>query len=111
MRTLLLTVTLLRFAIYSSCNDPWVTPADTSAGALDVKASVIDIPNSSDGKNIVVMQFFSGGKTVKFAAGETVSCNGVPLHLNGLLFGYAERVLIVPVGGNYHFVYTRSAVP
>jgi hypothetical protein len=28
-----------------------------------------------------------------------------------LLFGYAERVPVVPVGGNYHFVYTRSGVP
>jgi hypothetical protein len=111
MRPLLLTLALLLFSIYSSCNDPWVTPADTSAGVLDVKASVIDLPNPSDGKNIVVMQFFSGGKPVKFAAGETVSCNGVSLPLNGLLFGYAERVPVVPVGGTYHFVYTRSSVP
>jgi len=111
MRTLLLTITLFALSLYGSCNNPWVTPADTSAGALDVKASVIDLPGSSDGKNVVVMQFFSGGKPVKFAGGETVTCNGVTLTLNELLFGYAERVPIVPVGGTYHFVYTRSGTP
>jgi len=39
------------------------------------------------------------------------TCNGVTLTLNELLFGYAERVPIVPVGGTYHFVYTRSGTP
>jgi hypothetical protein len=112
MRSILLTITFLLFSFLSNCNsNPWITPADTSAGALDAKVVVLDFPTSSDGKNIVVMQFSAGGKPVKFAAGETVTCNGVPLPLNELMFGYAERVPIVPVGGSYHFVYTRSGVP
>lgn len=110
MRPFLLTLTLLLFLVYAGCTDPTVTPADTSAGALDVKAVVLDVPNSSDGKNIVVMQFSSGGSPVRFAGSETVSCNGVALPRNDLLFGYAERVPVVPVGGTYHFVYNRNGV-
>ncbi len=111
MRTLVLTTLLLLVLNFGNCDSQWVTPADTSANTLDVKAIVLDHPTSSDGKNIVVLQFKSGGKAVKFGGGETVTCNGVNLPLNELMFGYAERVPIVPVGGTYHFVYTRAGVP
>ncbi len=75
-----------------------------------MKVSVIDNPDSSDGKNIVVMQFLFGGKPVRFAGSETATCNGVQLVLNALVFGYAERVPIEPVGGAYNFVYTQNGV-
>jgi hypothetical protein len=110
MRPLLLTVTVLLCLVFSSCTDPYVTPADTSPGVLDVKVTLIDMLDSSGGTNLVVMQVFFGGKPVRFAAGETISCNGVAMPLNEL-FGYAGNVPIVPVGGNYTFVYTRSGVP
>lgn len=92
----------------SSCNP--VTPANTSPGALDVKIDFVDEPTTSDGKNLVAIQFLSGGSVVQFGNGETVSCNGVMLTYNGLVFAYAGRVPIQPVGGAYTFVYTRSGV-
>src|SRR5439155_16963471 len=104
MRFLLLTSMLLACLGFGNCNNQWVTPPDTSAANLDAKAIVLDFPTSSDGKNVVVLQFRSNGKAVKFAGGETVTCNGVNLPLNELMFGYAERVPIVAVGGTYHFV-------
>jgi hypothetical protein len=111
MRILLLTIITVLVINFGNCQNQWVTPADTSAANLDVKVSVIDLPGASDNTNIVVMQFRSGGKSVKFAGGETVTCNGINLTLNELLFGYAERIPIVAVGGTYHFVYTRAGVP
>src|SRR6266566_4314174 len=111
MRFLLLTSMLLACLGFGNCNNQWVTPPDTSAANLDAKAIVLDFPTSSDGKNVVVLQFRSNGKAVKSAGGETATCNGVNLPLNELMFGYAERVPIVPVGGTYHFVYTRTGVP
>lgn len=110
MRSLLLATSLLLLSSANHCGDPYVTPTDTSAGNLDVKAVVVDSPHSTDGKNIVVMQFSFGGKPVRFADGETITCNGVTLSLNSLVFGYAERVPMVSVGGTYHFVYTSGAV-
>ncbi len=98
-------------AVMSSCNSSScnpITPPDTSPGNLDVKIDVLDEPSTSDGKNVVVMQFLSGGRAVQFTGGETVSCNGVTLTYNALFFGYAGRVPIQPVGGAYTFVYTRS---
>jgi len=80
------------------------------ASNLDVIFSVIDIDETpSDGKVIVVMQLMQNGKVVQVTNAAT-SCNGVPLTYNGLVFGYAERVPIVPVGGNYVFRYSRSGV-
>ena len=106
-----LSVLILLALVLPGCPNSYVTPADTSAANLDVKLVVIDTPTSSDGKNVVVMQFLFGGKPVQFAGTETASCNGVGLTLNGLVFGYAERVPSVPVGGTYHFVYTHGGVP
>lgn len=108
---LLLLLALLTFTFScnpSSCNP--VTPTNTLPSALDVKIDLTDEPTSSDGKNLVVMQFLSGGHAVQFTAGETVACNGMALAYNGLVLGYAGRVPIQPVGGAYAFVYIRAAV-
>ena len=102
---------LFLLVLFSGCTNAWVTPADTSPSNLDLKLVVLDHPASSDGKNIVVAQFQNGGKAVRFAGTESVTCNGVPLPLNEALFGYAERVPIQPVGGSYQFVYTHSGTP
>ncbi len=81
------------------------------ASNLDVIFSVLDIDETpSDGKVIVVMQLLQNGKAVQITSNASASCNGVALPYNGLLFGYAERVPIVPVGGNYVFRYSRNAV-
>src|SRR5687767_13192767 len=72
----------------SGCKDAWVTPSDTSAANLDVKINVLDY-SAEDRKNIVIMQFLYEGKYVRFAGNESVSCNGVELTLNELVFGYA----------------------
>jgi len=55
------------------------------------------------------MQLLQNGKVVQ-VTNATTSCNGVALPYNGLLFGYAERVPIVPVGGTYNFRYSRNGV-
>jgi hypothetical protein len=57
------------------------------------------------------MQFTYNGKAVKFAGNETVTCNGISLVLNELLFAYAANVPAVAVGGTYTFVYTQSGTP
>lgn len=86
--------------------DTTVTPADTSAGKLDVRISVIG--SGASGSTLpVVMQFLSNGSAVQFTAGETVSCNGVTLDFNGLVVAYAGRAPVLPPGGTYTFVYKR----
>lgn len=99
----------LCFAL-AACSSPWVTPADTSAANLDAVVSVVDMPASSGGTNLVMWQFTYQGKPVRFASGETVTCNGVPLVLNELVSAYAGRVTRVPEGGTYQFTYTRNGV-
>jgi len=92
--------------VTAACSNP-VSPTDTSPGALDVRIAVLDIyPNQND--LAVVMQFLSGGKVVKFASGETVTCDNVALSFNGLTSGYAGRVPQLAPGGKFQFVYTRS---
>ncbi len=92
--------------VTAACSNP-VSPTDTSPGALDVRISVLDVyPNQND--LAVVMQFLSGGKVVKFATGETVTCDNVALSFNGLTSGYAGRVPQLAPGGKFQFVYTRS---
>jgi len=93
----------------SGCQSPPIV--DASASSLDVKVSVLDLAEvPQDGKVIVVMQFFQGGNTVELASNIAVSCNGVPLAWNGLLFGHAERIPIQPVGGTYVCNFTRLGV-
>lgn len=81
------------------------------ASNLDVIFSVLDIDETpSDGKVIVVMQLLQNGKAVQITSNASTFCNGVALPYNGLLFGYAERVPIVPVAGTYNFRYSRNGV-
>jgi hypothetical protein len=99
----------LTLAGCSGCQQPSVV--DAPASALDVKISVLDIAEvPSDGKVIVVMQFFQGSSTVEMASNISVRCNGVTLHWNGLMFGHAERIPIQPVGGTYSCTFTRGGV-
>lgn len=108
--TAMLAVVLgLSLAGCSGCQQPSVV--DAPASALDVKISVLDIAEvPSDGKVIVVMQFFQGTSTVEMASNITLRCNGVVLPWNGLMFGHAERIPIQPVGGTYACTFTRGGV-
>lgn len=113
VRSLMTGVTLLvlcfSLAGCSGCQQPSVV--DAPASALDVKIAVLDIAEvPSDGKVVVVMQFFQGSSTVELASSITVRCNGVVLPWNGLMFGHAERVPIQPLGGTYSFTFTRGGV-
>ncbi len=93
----------------SGCQSP--SAVDAPASNLDVKFNVLDISEiPSDGKVIVVVQYSQGGNAVKVASNATTSCNGITLTYNDLLFGYAERVPQVAVGGNYNFRHTRTGV-
>lgn len=93
----------------SGCQSP--STVDAPASNLDVKFNVLDISETpSDGKVIVVVQYSQGGTAVKVASNATTSCNGVTLTYNDLLFGYAERVPQVAVGGNYNFRHSRTGV-
>jgi hypothetical protein len=84
---------------------------DVPASNLDAILGVLDVSeNPSDGKVIVVMQLLQNGKVVQVSSNVSASCNGVALGYNGLLFGYAERVPIMPVGGAYLFQYSRNGV-
>src|SRR5437868_5447837 len=88
---------------------PMPTVTGPSSG-LATTVSIVDITETpSDGKVIAVMQFSRGGKTVQIGDA-TMTCNGVPLTYNGLLFGYAERVPLVATGGTYTFRHARSGV-
>jgi hypothetical protein len=99
----------LSLAGCTGCQQP--STVDAAASALDVKISVLDIAEvPSDGKVIVVMQFFQGSSTVELASSITVKCNGVTLPWNGLMFGHAERIPIQPVGGTYSCTFTRGGV-
>jgi hypothetical protein len=102
-------VLCLSLAGCSGCQQPAVL--DAAASALNVTVSVLDIAEvPSDGKVIVVMQFFQGGGALEMASTITLKCNGVTLPWNGLMFGHAERVPIQPVGGTYSFTFTRGGV-
>lgn len=91
----------------SGCQPP--STVDAPASALEVKVSVLDIAEvPSDGKVIVVMQFFQGGSVVELASSITLRCNGIPLPWNGLVAGHAERIPIQPVGGTYTCTFTRG---
>ena len=105
---LTLTISFL-WAGCSGCQSPVTVSAPASN--LDVNFSISDITEApSDGKVIVVMQFLQSGNVVQLASDATTSCNGVALTYNGLLFGNAARVPLVPGGGVYAFSYSRSAV-
>ncbi len=93
----------------SGCQAPSVI--DAPASNVDVLISVLDIDEMpSDGKVIVVMQFFQNGKVVQMASNIALSCNGTALTWNALLVGHAERVPIQPVGGTYSCLFTRGGV-
>jgi len=95
-------------AALAACGPMPVVSGPSSGLATTV--SIIDITETpSDGKVIAVMQFSQGGKTVQIGDA-TMTCNGVPLTYNGLLFGYAERVPLVATGGTYTFRHSRSGV-
>lgn len=105
----LMLIGLVLFAGCSGCQSPAVV--DEPASNLDVKFSVLDIAESpSDGKVICVMQLLKNGSVVQVSSNATGSCNGVPLSYNALVFGYAERIPIQPVGGTYTFRYSRNGV-
>jgi len=93
----------------SGCQAP--TTVDAPASTVEVKISVLDIAEvPSDGKVIVVMQFFQNGNIVQMSSNIALSCNGTPLSWNGLLGGHAERVPIQPVGGTYACRFSRGGV-
>jgi hypothetical protein len=93
----------------TGCQPPAVV--DEPASNLDVILGVLDIDETpSDGKVIVVMQLLQNGRVVQISSNANTSCNGVALSYNGLLFGYAERVPIVAVGGAYTFRHSRNGV-
>jgi hypothetical protein len=93
----------------TGCNSPSVV--DVPASNVDVKISVLDVTEApSDGKVIVVMQFFQNGNVVQMSPSIGLSCNGVALTWNGLLSGHAERIPIQPVGGTYSCLFSRGAV-
>jgi len=109
----LLTAVALVFAIglagCGSCQPPPVVSVPSSG--LAAIASVVDITEApSDGKVIAVMQFTQNGNPVQLGSDATVTCNGVPLTFNGLLFGHAERVPLVAAGGTYTFRHSRAGV-
>ncbi len=109
MTSVIVLVLCFGLAGCSGCQQP--TVVDAPASALDVKISVLDIAEApSDGKVIVVMQFFQGSSTVELASTITVKCNGVVLPWNGLMFGHAERIPIQPFGGTYTCTFTRGGV-
>lgn len=93
----------------TGCQAP--ATVDAPASAVNLKISVLDIAEMpSDGKVIVVMQFFQNGTVVEMAPNITLSCNGTPLTWNGLLGGHAERVPIQAVGGTYACTFSRGGV-
>jgi hypothetical protein len=93
----------------TGCQAP--TTVDAPASAVEVKISVLDVAEvPSDGKVIVVMQFFQNGSVVEMSSNITLSCNGIPLSWNGLLGGHAERIPIQPVGGTYACRFSRGGV-
>jgi hypothetical protein len=93
----------------SGCQSPSVV--DAPASNVDVKISVLDIAEvPSDGKVIVVMQFFQNGNVVEMSSNISLSCNGTALSWNGLLAGHAERIPIQPVGGTYSCIFSRGGV-
>jgi hypothetical protein len=97
-------------AFISGCSGCQAPPIiDAPASSLDLTVSVLDIDETpSDGKVIVVMQFFQGGKVVQLASNISLSCNGVPLTWNGLVGGHAERIPIQGVGGTYMCLFSRG---
>lgn len=107
-RPLLLVFVVIATGLACDPNTVWTTPADTSAGQLDVKVVIVDNARPSDGKNVVTVQFLFDGKPVKFAGGETVTANGVALTENALLFAYVGRVGTVQPGSTYDIVYSRQ---
>jgi hypothetical protein len=109
MTSMMAVVLCLILAGCTGCQQP--TTVDAAASALDVKISVLDVAEvPSDGKVIVVMQFFQGSSTVEMASNITLKCNGVALPWNGLMFGHAERIPIQPVGGTYSCTFTRGGL-
>ena len=91
----------------SGCSFVTQTSAATSPGSLDVEITADDKDDPIDGEIPVHMLFRLDGKIAEFAAGETVTCNGVSLTYAGL-FGYSGSVPQVAPGGAYEFVYTRK---
>jgi hypothetical protein len=93
----------------SGCQSPPII--DAPASNVDVKISVLDVAEvPSDGKVIVVMQFFQNGKVVQMGSNVALSCNGVALTWNGLVVGHAERIPLQPVGGTYACRFSRGGV-
>jgi hypothetical protein len=93
----------------NGCKNPDIF--DGSASLLNVTCAVIDneeVP--ADGKVIAVIQAVYNGATVQMGSTMQVSCNGVPMTWNGLLFAHAERVPIQPVGGSYVFKVIHAGV-
>jgi hypothetical protein len=84
---------------------------DVAAADLDVRVSLLDLEEvPTDGNVLATMQFFQGGDDVELSSGTSLTCNGVALPYNGLIFAHAGRVPLVAEGGTYEFVHSRSGV-
>ncbi len=94
--------------LFPACR-PTVT-VDVPASELDMHINVFDYDeNPSDGKVLVVAQFFYGDAYAKLGGTARVSCNNVPLSIDALGgIGYAARVPLVHAGGAYTFTYSRN---
>lgn len=101
---------LVLFASWGiGCKTPVVV--DQPASSFDVNVAVLDVIEApADGRVIAVMQFLQNGTAMQLASNVSATCNGVPLPYNGLVFGHAARVPLLPAGGIYNFRYTRGGV-
>lgn len=84
---------------------------DVAAADLDVRVSLLDLEEApSDGTVLATMQFFQGADDVELSSGTSITCNGVPLPYNGLIFAHAGRVPLVAEGDSYEFLHSRAGV-
>lgn len=103
-------ISMMTLTLLSAGSCQPATAADTSPGMLDLKIILLDLDDHpTDGKVIVGMQFWSGGKVVQVSTSDIAMCDGVTLTQNALLGNaYAERVPLRAPGQNYHFSYQHS---
>src|SRR5262245_943260 len=105
--SILVSVTLL----LAGCGSGVTTPADTSAGTLDVTITIQDDLANPSGLTPLVVAFRKNGTLVQFANSETITCDGVALTMFSDLLGYVGGVPNhVPAGGAFTFVYTSQGV-
>lgn len=89
----------------TNAGSPMVVNA--AASDLSIQPSIIDAdPAPSDGMVPIVIQFYQGNTFVELAAGNVVTCNGMPVPIGNL--GYTARVPLVAAGGDVVFALTRG---